>query len=435
MFALGTVLRLALLLVLDTPGAAEGRTAWDWGGEAPALGEALAEGRGFADPWRRPVGPWAEGTGPSAWLTPLYPALLALAMRLGDGIGPATAWWVFGAQALLSAWTAVLLVRLGEELGLARAARLAGWLFALHPVAIWNAVGLVWDTTAVAFGTTAFFLVLLRSGRSYSGLARSGAALGALLLLNPAPVAFAPAVWAWIALDPRRAGEGRVRGALGRSAWFTLVALAVCLPWMARNQRVLGTWQLRPNLGVELRIGNHDGATGRPEPLRYHPSHVAEERALYVELGEAAYCRENLERARAWIAAHPGEFAALTLRRAALFWLGQPPTADPRRSGGLDPARDPRSWIKFLVYGLSGAVALVALVALARLDLALDRRILLAGALLAFGGPYYLTHVSERYRFPIDPLIVLLDAWLLLRVLPAQRGGGPLLDNSGPAVD
>jgi hypothetical protein len=337
---------------------------------------------------------------------------------------------------LLSAWTAVLLVRIGERLGLSRAGRLAGWLFALYPIAIWNAVALVWDTTAVAFTLTAFMLVLLRGGRSYAGLACSGSVFGALLLVNPAPVAIAPAVWAWIAFEPARVrGTGRartMRGALVRSAWFTAVALAVCLPWMARNQRVLGTWQLRPNLGVELRIGNHDQATGRPEPLRYHPSHVEGERALYVELGEAAYCQENLERARAWIGAHLGEFLALSAKRAALFWLGQPPTADPRRSGGMDPASDPRSWIKFLVYALSGALALVAL---ARAELARDARILLAGALLAFGGPYYLTHVSERYRFPIDPLIVLLDAWLLLRVLSALRGKGPGLDNGGAAVE
>jgi len=427
LLAVALAVRLLAAVVLDTPAAAEGATPWEWGGEAPTLAAALAEGRGFADPWRRPDGAWAEGTGPSAWLTPVYPALVALAMRLGGGMTRATAWWLIAAQALASSLTAVLLVRLGERLALPRAGRLAGWLFALFPLAVWNAVGVVWDTTLVALGVTAFLLALLAGGRRSAGLARSGLCFGGLVFLNPAPLAMLPAVWGWIALGER--GPRGWVGALGRAALFTGAALCVCAPWMIRNRLVLGTWQLRPNFGVELRIGNHDLADGRPLPFLYHPSHVEAERELYVELGEAAYGRENTSRALAWIRAHPAGFLGLTARRAALFWWGELPGSDRRRSEQRTPALDPASWIKFLVYGLSGAGGLLAL---AWLEAPRDTRFLLAAALLGFGAPYYVTHVSERYRFPIDPLLVLLDAWLLLRF---ARGRRPGLDTGGGSVD
>ena len=58
-----------------------------------------------------------------------------------------------------------------------------------------------------------------------------------------------------------------------------------------------------------------------------------------------------------------------------------------------------------------------ALVALFWIDLRRADRVLLIGALALFGTPYYVTYVSERYRFPIDAVLVLLSAWLVLRLL------------------
>jgi len=405
LFAAALLVRLAAAVLLDTPGDAAGLSPWEWGGEAPTLAAALAEGRGFGDPW-------GQGTGASAWLTPVYPALLAALMIVGGGVTTATAWMLFVLQSLISAATCVLLVVLGRRLGLPRAGALAGWLLAFYPIAIWNAVAVVWDTTLVAFGVTAFLWVLLARGRGGSGPAVSGLAFGALLFLNPAPAAMLPAVLLWLALDPERPG---LRTGVARCAVFAGCALCVCLPWMVRNRVVLGTWQLRPNFGVELRMGNHDRAEGRPVPFRYHPSHVEEELALYRELGEAAYGRDNAGRALAWIRAHPGRFARLTLRRLRIFWLGELPTSDPRRSDDLAPGRDPTSWIKFLAYFATGAGALLAAFLV---DLPREGKILVLGSLALFGAPYYLTHVSERYRFPVDPLLVLLTAWLVLRLLP-----------------
>ncbi len=404
--AFAFALRMALVLALDTPALAAGGDTWEWGAETACLARSLLEQGFYGDPW-------CQGTGPSSWLTPPFPALVALLMWSFDGVTPSMALAFHGVQAALSALTCLLLAVLGRRMGLAREGAVAAWLWALYPLAVWNASKTVWDTTAVAFGLTAF-LVVLTGARRARGAARSGLAFGALLFLNPAPVAMLPAVLyrLWT-----KAASGRE--ACFKAALFVAVAAAVCLPWIARNRAVLSTWTLRPNFSVELRIGNHDAANGRPVPFKYHPSHLPEELALYRRLGEAGYSRENAQRAVAWIRSHPGRFLALCARRAQFFWLGELPTEDARREGEIEPSGDWNSWIKFACF-LGAALLAAGGLWVARLP-SRERVFLLLGLIL-FGTPYYLTHVSERYRFPIDPVLLLLDACLIVWAVDRWRG-------------
>lgn len=406
LFVVALALRIAAVLALDTPAAARGSSAWAWGHEPACLAQALVEGRGYADPW-------GKGSGASSWLTPPYPLLLALLFKLFGGVTYAGAWTLHALQALASALTCVLLIPLGRSFGSPRAGKLAGWLFALYPVAISNAAQVVWDTTFVALALTAFLLLFLRAPATRRGAIVSGLAYGGLLFLNPAPMSLAPVLlfFAW-----RRAGANAK--ALAHVALFAIAAFAVCMPWMLRNQAVLGSFSLRPNYAVEVRIGNHDEANGRPVPFRYHPSHVASELALYRELGEAEYARENMTRARAWIEAHPARFVQLTAKRIAMFWVGELPTSDARRSAGLAPQRDPASWIKFFAYAL---VFVAALAASVLAPIPRELRWFSVAALALFGVPYYFSHVSERYRFPIDPWLVVLGALLVTRLFDRVR--------------
>lgn len=406
LFVVACGLRIAAMLALDTPSAARDATVWSWGHEPACLAQALVEGRGYGDPW-------GKGSGASSWLTPPYPVLLALLFKLFGGVSAGAAWALHSLQAIASATTCVLLIPLGRAYGSLRAGKLAGWLFALYPVAISNAVQVVWDTTFVALALTAFTLLFLRARATRHGAIACGIAYGALLFLNPAPMSLAPAllVFVW-----RRAGANAK--ALAHVALFALTAFAVCTPWMLRNQLVLGSFSLRPNYAVEVRIGNHDEANGRPVPFRYHPSHVESELALYRELGEAEYARENMTRARAWIETHPARFLQLTAKRVAIFWFGELPTNDARRSEGLAPGGDPASWIKFVAYVL---VFVAALTAAAFASIPRELRWFSVAALALFGVPYYFSHVSERYRFPIDPWLVVLGALLVTTLLDRTR--------------
>jgi hypothetical protein len=47
---------------------------------------------------------------------------------------------------------------------------LAAWLFALHPLAIWYAVGTVWDTSFVALGLVGIAALALEAKRPWTRL-------------------------------------------------------------------------------------------------------------------------------------------------------------------------------------------------------------------------------------------------------------------------
>ena len=157
LFGAALILRLSALLVLAPHRSTFSRGAWDFGHEAACLGQSLWLGHGFGDPW-------AHGTGPSSWLTPPYPALLATLMEVFGGIDRWMALTLFVLQSIASAATCALLVRLGDNLG----ARAAGWwggiLLALYPPGILDAVSVVWDTTFVAFGVVLCLALLTRPG-------------------------------------------------------------------------------------------------------------------------------------------------------------------------------------------------------------------------------------------------------------------------------
>lgn len=408
LFVLAYVLRCFLLVVFAARLGSES-SAWDFGHEAACLGQSLWLGRGFSDPW-------GQGTGASSWLTPPYPALLAALMQLFGGVNWATATCLFFVQSAVSAATCVLLVLLGENLGVRKAAWWGAIAFAFYPPGIWNAVQVVWDTTFVAFGVVACFVLLTRHGAfaKPARVATLGLAWGALAFLNPATLALLPAVLGYVALSER---------AWPRTCAIFLLALAaVCTPWMVRNARVLGTPNLRPNFGVELRIGNNPESNGHPVPFKFHPSHVPEELALYKELGEKGYAANCASRAFAWIRSEPARFAVLCLRRVQYFWLGDVPSSDERSAAGERSAGDPKVWLKFLSFAALGVLGWIGAL---RWRGPPRERVLLIGSLACFGLAYYVTHVSERYRFPIDPLLALLSASVVLNLFARERGGEP----------
>lgn len=413
-FGVALALRIVLMFVLHSPDEARNASAWAWGAEAACMGESLAHGHGYAGQWNRDEAPWDRGSGPSAWLPPAYPALLALLMRTFGGITPATAVALFVIQSLLSAATCVLLWWLGDAVGEARAGHLAAWLFALCPASLWNAAHVVWDTTLVAFAVTLFLWLLFRFGRSgtRTGAILLGLAFGALMMVNPAPASLVPIVLLVIARP--------VRGlwpALVTCAAFCIAAFLMCVPWMLRNKAAVGVFALRTNLGVELMVGNNDAANGRYQ-LDYHASHNGERFLCYRELGEVGFSAWAMDEAKRWIGAHPAEFTRLTLRRIKIFWIGEHPDVDPRREYGKKPGEDPRSWVKWIQHFTTGVLCLMG-----ALLFALRRRVgwYFLGMLMLFPLPYYLTHVLERYRFPIEPLMVWLGGWLLLELWDRAR--------------
>jgi hypothetical protein len=195
------------------------------------------------------------------------------------------------------------------------------------------------------------------------------------------------------------------------AALVTLGMVVACAPWGWRNYRTFDALLfVRSNLGLELRMGNHDGAAAAMDVMdrdgeHLHPrTHEGEARKVQL-MGEVAYMRQARTEALRWIRANPGEFTRLTLSRAAYWWLG--------------PLYDPPT-----------ALAVTALTALALAgawrsfpSLAGPQRAALAIPLLAYPLIYHVVAYMPRYREPVNWLFLLLAGTAAWRWVAGRPGG------------
>jgi hypothetical protein len=195
------------------------------------------------------------------------------------------------------------------------------------------------------------------------------------------------------------AWRGLRRGALPVAALLVGAALA-CTPWSIRNVVALdGPIFVRSNLGLELRLGNHDGAAADMETMDrlegvalLHPGSNPEEARRVGELGELEYMRGARREALQWIARHPAAFLRLAGQRVALFWFGRL-DGSPLGFGAA---------LLTLVAGLGAWRALPRLGPPERAALLLP--------LLAFPLVYYIVPYMIRYTVPVRWIVLLLAA-------------------------
>jgi hypothetical protein len=365
--------------------------------EVPAVAMSLYERGEFADPYCLP-------TGPTAHMPPFQPALMAAVyLLLGPTLAAGYVLWVistafYGVMYAMLPW-------LGQRIGLgARAGLVGGLVGAVIPR--WP--GYVEGLAAVAIGLmAAVFLRRWTSGGATSGGSFAlGLAIGLSFHVTPSllPVAlgFVAFELAWL-LKPRR----------WRWAALTLLGMTLaCVPWTWRNYRSLGgLFFIRSNFGLELRMGNHEGAgptldaSARGGTER-HPRTKVEEARKVQELGELGYMRQKGREATTWIRSHPVEFLRLTGLRVAQFWLG--------------PVDDLPVALGISVLTLLSAVGLRR----AWPRLTIPQRAVFLIPLLTFPLVYYLVGFEARYRQPMDGLALLLAgaAFVARRPIPIARG-------------
>lgn len=368
------------------------------------IARALALGHGFASPLRVP-------SGPTAWVAPVYPLILAGCFRL-FGLYATNAYAAaVGINIAASAATVFPVQALGRRLGGRWVGAAAAWLWAVYPNAILLPSESLWDASLTALLAACALAWTLRLGEAAG--ARDGdwewAGYGALwalvLMTNPALLSVLLFCFAWLVWRGRRAGSTPQRGTrparhLGLAA---LVLCLGCLPWTLRNWEALHAFvPFRSDLGLALWLGNNPSA-GKVPLGEMHPINNGAERAAYLRLGEVAYMRAKLRAALGYMRRHPERTAALIPGRFLAFWSG----GDPR------PWRDwPRgsAWFRFVVvFDL-----LAGLGALAGLALLIVRRDTLwlpfAALVVVFPSAYYLTAALPRYRLPCDPAILALAA-------------------------
>lgn len=366
------------------------------GNEATRIAASVASGKGFSSPFRQP-------TGPSAWIPPIYPYLLAGIFQV-FGVFTLTSYWVsVGLNILVHALTCVVLYRAAGEVfsprvGWYSAFSLASFPLLFYPLVLLHVLGgymgsglfisptLFWYTH---LSELAIILLIWLTLHPPHWIAY-GIAWGVASLLNPTILAVAPAFVAW------RLWRGESRRCIG----FAFVAAALCIaPWLVRNYLVFHRLVfIRDNFGVELRAGNQPGKNGRWNP-EVHPDQSAYELSRVLAMGEAEYARVAGEEALSTIRAHPEEFVRNTILRIGYWWVGNP--MESRRLGKL----------RFLKYLPQFVFSVLALYGTGRSFCRRNGNALLIVAVLVFYPlVHYMTHTFSGffYQYPIHPEMLAL---------------------------
>jgi 4-amino-4-deoxy-L-arabinose transferase-like glycosyltransferase len=408
--------RLLLVLVLLLACALGVQAVLEWQaspyGAAPMLDE-----EGYIR-WARAIAGGEVRGDAVFYQDPLYPYLLALALRLSGGA-------LIGARLLqvgLGAVAVAATFGCGRRLFGVPAGLLAALLVALHGVHIYSQAELLKEPLATAL--TALFLWLgVRADaeerrRDWLGL---GIALGLLSLLRGNALAFLPVAAAWAWLRP----AGRARGA---ALVLCGAALAIA-PVTLRNlvvgrELVLTTAQAGPN----FYIGNNPLADGTYAALpfvRASPEFEARDfraeaiRRTGRELTASDVSRFWWREALAWMREHPAQALRLWLRKAWLV-VDSYEVPDNESFACMRAHFMPSLWVGFVGMGLLLGPAVVGAALWARRGAAA----LPALFALVYAGTLVAFFVVSRYRLPLVPPLAIFAARLLVAIhdeLAARR--------------
>jgi hypothetical protein len=363
--------------------------------EAGNIAASLAAGHGFSSPFR-------IDTGPTAWMTPIYPGLLAAIFRV---FGVRTYESFVAAVALnilASALVCVPVFYAGKKIAGSAVGAAAAWLWAIFPNAILNTFQSMWEASLAALLVALILWATLKldEPRGWPAWFGYGLLWGAALMTNATLGGLLPLLLGWLAYRAWRAGRPwAARPALALSA-----VILCCVPWTVRNYEVFHAFvPLRSVFGLQFYVGNNEHAQ-EVWLGEQHPIHDSAERAEYIQLGELAYMQEKQRQAFAYVETHPARVAHLMASRFIATWSGGTP------SPLADFLRTPSLWFRYvLLFNV-----LAALGALAGIIILIRRRspywFPLAVFPVIFPCAYYVTLAYPRYRLPIDPVVLLLCA-------------------------
>jgi hypothetical protein len=419
------LLKIATSLLLITLTAFAARVAFAWYEVRQISGHALsivpfqtetghiayslASGKGFSSPFQR-------DTGPTAWLTPVYPMLLAGIFRV-FGIYTLRSFYIaLSLNILFSAVTCIPIFYASKRVAGIRVAAGAAWLWALFPNSVLIPFEWIWDTclSALLAATILWATLKLSESRRIRDWCLYGLLWGFALLTNPALALLLPFLLLWAA---HRLWDSGGKERLIRPALAFAIAILCTLPWTVRNYvQFHKLIPLRSNFPFELYIGNNENYD---EQHRGRPGAITQDREIlrYLRMGETAFMEEEGRKALAFIAANPRIELRLISLRFVDFWMGT-----------VTPAAAFREADSFTLRFLLLCNYLAPLGALLGVIVLLVTKNQYAFPLIAFPVVfpllYYITHTSLRYRHPIDPSVMLLAAvgigglwnWLFQRI-------------------
>jgi 4-amino-4-deoxy-L-arabinose transferase-like glycosyltransferase len=365
---------------------------WKLGFEIVNIATSVVTHHGFSSPF-------GIASGPTAWIPPVYPYLLAGIFTITGLRSNLAAATIFTMQSLFSALTCLPLYGIGKKAFGEKTARWACWGWALFPYTVLIPVLFIWETTLSALLLTV--LCYLCMDLPTSDLKRQvtiGALWGVAALTNPALLSVMP----FFVLCPYLRMPA-MRVSLRAVIVVGVVCSVMVAPWTFRNWRVLGKIvPIRSNFGEELWQGNHEGGTGRIMAFT-GPAESKWEREHYRELGEIAYLAQRRHESMNFISQHPGQYVRWMFFRFRYWWFAEGESA-----------------AVYLFYRLLAVLTFTGVV-LAWLTTRKTADLPII-AVVVYPIVYYVTDVYARYRHPIEPFMILFAAFTIVKVLQFVKG-------------
>lgn len=331
------------------------------------------------------------------WLMPGYPILVALSG--GGGFGQLLA---DIAVSVVGVWC---VARIAQILaGDALAGLFAALVWTVYPFAIfYTVVGLTENLFVTLF--LLGFLGYLQGRFAWGSLA-----MVAAILTRPTTEILTPILIVAFALVVHRLS---LRQTLRHLGVFAAIYVALMAPWWWHNYLRYGEFvRLDLAAGRVLYAGNNPANTdggGVDMKVKVPAYHAVKDPVI----------RDRILRQAAWqyIVGHPRRFIELAVLKFERLWRPWPYAQD--YSGLFLAVVSAAAYLPVLVLAIAGAIAMVR-----RRDVKLLPIILFIGFLTAV---HMITIGSLRYRFPMEPFLVILAglplSWIARRVFGAPAAG------------
>lgn len=298
---------------------------------------------------------------------------------------------------------------------------LASLLYAGYGLAIFFS-GLVLDTTLITTLYLGLFWVLLGADKKPGIIywAFAGILCGVILAVKTNILLFIPCLIFWIGYKNKENGDPA--SLFKKITVMAVGVLIVLLPFAARNQVLENRFSPFPaHGGLNFYIGNHPGATGKyahlegitDEPITQIRDSIAK---ASIESGKKLTAGEAsgywLSKAQKFMADRPGEYLALLFKKILIFWNYEEA-----------PSNTNFDFCKNFSALLKGPVipfGLIAPFALFGIFMAFRQRspdvLLTLSWILSYMLSVVLLFVSDRYRFPVIPFLLLFASLGILEL-------------------
>lgn len=387
-FLVGFLLRFGFVLWQKTYVQLPGRI-YPYALEVSSIAAHLARGQGFSSPF-------LSDTGPTAWVAPIYPLLVAAVFKLFGIYSTKSALVILGLQCLIAAATGVAIFALGRRTLGGRIGIWAAWIWTVSPIFFRWPVSWIWDFAASALLlATALVLSLDVAAKGERRIwLQLGSLWGCTALTNPALLSVLPFSLLYGILAENCGRRKRMRDA----ALSMILFLIIISPWAVRNMIVFGhPVFLRSNFWFEFHLGNYHYSNGMGY-VGLHPGANPRQLAKYAEMGEQAYIQWAKTEGLNFVRRYPREFMDLTLHRTLWFWDGTPLLYQGQEWW--------RPW-KFWPLSVTAWLGMIFL---------LTRRprgwLLYVACMLIYPLPYYFVYPIAKYRYAIEPEMLLLSVFL-----------------------